>query len=67
MKGLEGQFRAKNPKPYNFYKAIFSIGAPLVVMYYLMLIRKNEMDIYGHNIFVPNYVYKVREENYIYW
>lgn len=25
------------------------------------------MDVYGHNILIPNYVYRVREENYIYW
>lgn len=25
------------------------------------------MDVKGHNILVPNYVYKVREENYTYW
>lgn len=25
------------------------------------------MDVQGHNMLIPSYVYKVREENYIYW
>ena len=61
LKGVEGQFSAKNPKPYNFYAKIIGISAPLLVIYYILQFKKNEMDIHGHNLLVPKYVYKVRE------
>lgn len=33
----------------------------------MLLFRKSEMDIKGHNILIPDYVYQVREESYVYW
>lgn len=67
LTGLRGQMDAKNPKPYNFYIKILSAGGSILIAYYFLLFRKVEMDIQGHNILVPDYVYRVREENYIYW
>lgn len=61
LTGIKGQLDTKNPKPYNFYMKILSIGATISVAYYFLLFRKNQMDIYGHNILVPNYIYRVRE------
>lgn len=61
LKGLEGQISAKNPKPYNFYIKIIGVSLPMLLMYYITQFKKNEMDVYGHNLIVPKYVYKVRE------
>lgn len=41
LTGLKGQMEAKNPKPYNFYIKIITIGAPIMVAYYFLLFRKN--------------------------
>lgn len=67
LSGVKGQMEAKNPKPYNFYIKCLSVGATISVAYYFLLFRKNEMDIMGYNLMVPNYVYNVREQSHIYW
>jgi hypothetical protein len=59
--GLKGQTEIKNPKPYNFYIKILTTTSIMMCAYYFLLFSKIEMDILGHNIFIPNYVYKVRE------
>ena len=67
LTGVKGQMEIKTPKPYNFYIKIMSIMGTIGVAYYFLLFRKLEMDAPGQNIFIPQYIYKVREENYTYW
>ncbi len=41
LTGVKGQIESKNPKPYNFYLKIISIGATISFAYYFLLFQKN--------------------------
>ena len=67
LTGLKGQLEITYAKPYAYYSRILGLFATIGYAYYFLKFREREMDVKGYNILVPNYVYKVREENHVYW
>jgi hypothetical protein len=65
--GLKGQLEQSRSKPYSFYPRAISAVLSLCFAKWLTDFYKLEMDQRGFNWFVPEYVYRVREESHIYW
>ena len=60
LTGVKGQMEITYAKPYGYYTQILSLFATIMYGYYFLQFREREMDVKGYNIFVPNYIYKVR-------
>jgi hypothetical protein len=65
--GIKGQLETKKSKPYNHYLRIFGWVLSYAFARYIVDYSKNEIDRSGYNFFIPEYIYKVREESHIYW
>ena len=65
--GAKGQLKHKGSKPYGFYPKVISAVLSLAFAKWISDIRKQELDHKGFNWFIPEYVYNVREESYLYW
>lgn len=67
LTGVKGQMETTASKPYGYYTHILSLFAMLSFGLYVLGWKKKEMDVRGYNIFIPELVYRVREESHIYW
>lgn len=57
-------------RPYNYYNMWLSLlGAYCITKYMKHNFTKTEFDIRRKkpNMFIPNFIYKIRREHYVYW